>query len=272
MTVVTGLQTAIDGFPSVSRWVFNLVEESPSLVSTATQGGMSFVCGVLDAEGQIVCNGHTPVYYPGDTLTFKGVIEPGYGLQGPCIVENVAVVADILNNRPFQLVYSLGGNGAFAFGSVTASDTADPPVYCPAGMKVYFKVEGNRTEIENVTGWRLVLARPPLPYVSTATSGARKRIPGAWTAMVEVDLMLQRPEPIALQSIGELTLEVEADTPTNKSWVLSSVKLNAIKRYGVDLEEIANNLRVPTHILQFMFLSDSGTITNPDGNTVFPES
>lgn len=262
MAVLSGLQLAVQGIPSVAAWQITTVDEAPGYVATSTKEAVARICGIQDWQGRISCYGHTPAYYPGDTFTFVGSLDGANGVHGDCIVAAVSVIANYAQNAPYVVLYEIAGQAPLEFGAASAEDTEEPTIICPAGQPVYVDSE----QLQDVQAWRIRLSREPIGYAATETNRFRKKLAGPFDAQVEIQRYINTQPPPEMGTEHALQLYVD----TGKSWRLSNMKVLQVEDYGGDLQLLTRGTR-PDHRIVFG-LSSAGQIENPANRLIWPTS
>jgi len=264
--IISGSHTAIDGIPNVTQWQLHIGIESPEIVSSATQQTVDRACGVLDWKGVIATYGVEPVFLPGENITFKGALDGGYGIMGPCYINGVQAIANLETNAPLALIYELVGNGALEVtDDLSVTDSSTPNLICPEGLNVTF----GDTEL-SVVDWRVVLQREGVPYVANTTNGVRKRLYGVLDARVIMHLHLENPLPLWVGDTDVLHIFVDE----TKYWEFQWARIETIDQLGVDLDSVRGR-EVPKYEVQYVpqlwAEDEQGVMKTPNKKQIWPE-
>ena len=228
MAVISGMKLAVSGLPSVSSWRIQYDGGLIPVVTSGTKEGALQACGIKDWAGLITTIATEPAYLPGQPLTFVGSLNGTIGCSGESVVGRVVASAEYASNRYFMIRYDIESNGALTFGSAAASDSTIPYPVCPAGKKV--QINGN--DMDYVAGWTLTLDRNLVAYAATDTDGVRKRVIGAFTASVELDVFASS---FSIPSVGS-DVALKLYTSDTEFWSLPGFRLSKIEEYGADGE------------------------------------
>ncbi|MCS7226530.1 MAG: hypothetical protein NZ821_06005 [Gloeomargarita sp. SKYB31] len=258
MAVIGGTKLAVEGLATVASWKITWTEDKLSVVASNTKQTVARICGVRDWEGQIVCYGHTPVYLPGDTFEFCGVVDGNRGVKGDCVVAAITLLVDYANVVPLRIVYDIAGKGPLQFTTKEITDTATPTIICPTGLTLSL----NNTPLDYVASC-MIRATCSLPsYVANTTSGWRCRLTGPLDAMAVLTVWLNSSALPSTSQTHTIQLQVEQ----NKAWTLQNFYLTAIQEYGASLP-IGERGELDQYRLQFQL---GGTLA--DGYIQFPDN
>ncbi len=233
MGVISGISGLVDGRSAVREWKIREIQRSAAWVDSITRAGVARACGIKDWRGYFLGTGHTPVTFPGQTLTFTGSVDGTLGVSGPAICDRIVVTWDIETGEVITYRVDFSGNGTFSKGAAAATDTATPVFKCSTGM--YVAIDGSRqTDIRYM---RLVIIAANRPYVSSDTAGQVNRTPGNIDAACTYRLYQDTPANLsALATPGILRFYVTAST----YWELKWMVLEEIDDYGADREGAEN--------------------------------
>lgn len=264
MSILSGLQTAISGIPSVSRWTVETTKDFAQAVTAATNGGVIRSCGVEDWRATVLSIGVAPAYKPGDAISFAASLNGSVGVSGSGVVSAVRLNAEYFTNRFFTIEYEIQSDGILSFGTVSASDTTLPTPVCPAGRNVKL----NDTSIDNIVACVVNLEKELLPYVATGTNGVVKRLPGVLIATVQLDMIMSSDFAIDDDSLYDIGVEV-GDL---LSWKVPNCRLMRVVDYGFDLSAAFPRRQPP--IMRCVFVhsaeSTSEKINLPGVGDVWP--
>mgnify|MGYP001224211266 CR=1 FL=1 len=266
MAVLSGVQTLISGIPTVSRWMLEYNIDPARAVAAASSGGIINACGIEDWNVDIFAIGTTPAYKPGDALTFTGVTTTGKGVTGSAVVGRVSLYAEYAQNRFFGIRYELAANGALTFGTVSGSDSAEPTIVCPAGMSVSI----NSSSVNNIAACIVSLEKEMIPYSATGTSGVQKKLVGAFTATVAIDMVMN--DDFTVDPDTEYNISVQVGE--SSYWTVNGTRLIRVMDYGFDLMGQLPRRQPP--VARYLFAHSAedseSTVSVPGLGTIWPES
>jgi len=196
MAVITGLDFAIGSNSTAHRFLMEISNEVKEYIASGGQMGVGRKCGIDEWRGVATAYGYLPpvASKPGSDFTFTGSVDGTYGFTGTAYAEAWDIIANIEEGE--YLAYSLqfSRNGALTVGSAAATDSTNPspPCFQNASLTI-------GSAVTDVTFWRLRLSCPGFPYVSSSTSGGRKRKRGAWDMELEYHCYNQNPAELPVR-------------------------------------------------------------------------
>lgn len=187
MPAVSGLQGAVNGQNTVSRWSVSKEGDAKPYAASNTKGGIARVAGNKDWTGDFDQYGHTPGVFPGAAITFNGYGPEG--ISGPAVVESISVDCDIEGGEIIKSKVTFGGNGAYSEHSTPVTDATTPNPPSSIGCKLQTDADDDGTYVDqtDVRTWSLEVTCDLKAYNSSDTAGQTKRLAGnidasgAWT-------------------------------------------------------------------------------------------
>jgi hypothetical protein len=181
MGVVSGIGGAVNGHSCVRNWSINYTSELAAYAASNTAGAQNNLLGNTDWSGSFGAYGHTPAVMPGEALSFTGSIDGTKGAAGTAIVDSVEITCDIEGGKPIEYTVNFSANGALTLGAAVAadSDLTTPPtsVGCKVATGTVIAVPV-WSDMEDVRNWKLTISAVNSAYVSSSTSGGKRRKKG----------------------------------------------------------------------------------------------
>jgi hypothetical protein len=262
MGVITGLNMTVNGENTLRMWQIEELSELTPYVASNTDSGTGRKCGIDDWKGIYLGYGHTPAVFPGDFFTFAASMDGAlgwYSEENGAYCEQIDIVLDVEKNQYIQYAVHFSRNGTLTKGAAVYSDTTVPSPPCPESLTV---IRGEVDE-NDVRFAHLIMRCPGRPYVSSSTSGGRKRNRGAFDAALEYHRYFSDPTTLpAVETDYRMQLEVTDATNWDLEW-MKMVRLEAIVN-----TETQENVGVK---LFFEFNGQNGTATGSVKNPALTE-
>lgn len=200
---LTGIGGAVDGVGGVTQWGIDLKSDLPDYGSSATAGGTKRNIGNKDWSGSFNAMSYATAFFPGKTPTFTGDTADGGGVSGPVFVESLEIKMDIEGAKPVEYSVKFSGDGALTL-SGTASDSTDAAEATSVGGKVLL----GGVELTCVRTATVTITNKPNEYVSSCTSGWKRRAKGRLDATASITRHLQATSEIQIPNTVT-TLELQ---------------------------------------------------------------
>lgn len=194
MSIVTGINGAVDGVNTTSRWSVNASADLPAVIASNTKSGRLHLAGNKDWAGSYNAFGHTPVKMPGDSFTFTGKMDTKtgptvIGVEGVALVDQVVIVIDLEAGLPIahEVTFSADGVLSYADDLTDFSDTTIPDPPSSIGTKLELAEAIATPVFAEIIDFRtatLTLVRENPSYVSAATGGQTRRKMGNFNCLL----------------------------------------------------------------------------------------
>jgi hypothetical protein len=276
MGVSSGKFAVINGVTGVRQWSINETEATNKVVASHTVGGTARTGGVGSWTGSFNAFGHSPLWLPGQLVSFLGYIAPSSGVfgtigptrNGQAMVNSVVITWNFKTGELISHVVNFEGHLALTTGTGTHMDIATPDYPPLCGVKISTFDGTDRTEIPNITQATFTLTSANTAYTNSSTgcTTGRKDGPLDWT----LALALEQPEkPLDIGSDHIIHLGVD---PADEDLVWE-LKWGKVKEYtGLQVNRETGEIVAQTLNIEMNGFVDGvlGQIVQPDLTVVWP--
>ncbi len=260
MGVQSGIQCVVNGVASMAGWKTRDTNNAPSFSTSDIPGGTGGAAGNSDFNGGYRAYGHTPLFWPGDSIDFKGTtVDGSNGVSATGIVDAMDIRCNVEAGKLIEhtVYFSNNDSSGLVYGTPTADEGATPTIY----SSILRKVAWGGSDV-NIRDWRLRLLAANRPYVDTSTNGWVMRRPGniqgQWAYNIYEDNGANFPTRGDIQTIQFYVTDSEY-------WELQWGLVTQVGDWVAD-HEGARNVYAP---IQGVWSGQDGTsigsITNPAG-------
>lgn len=275
MGVHSGKFGVVNGMANVRNWNITDSITLPKFAASNTKGGHGRISGIQSWQGSFGYYTMIPPVMPGEIFSFAGYSAPdndtlagtGTRLSGSAIVDSVAITWNWSNGEIISQVCNFSGHlgltettGAAAYSDATSPEA--PPV---CGTKIEYSADGTTyVELTDLTQATLTITAANLAYVNSSTGCLTGRKAGLidWTAAIT------RQDSKRILSVGD-SKYWRFYTDSDSFWLLKWGKIKDFGNYTVDVETGA----IVTHVVNLemngILAGVVGSITKPDGVSVW---
>lgn len=274
MSVIGGMNGAVDGHAIVRGWAIAHSADIKSMVASNTLGGSITLEGNENWSGTFRQYGYIPAVLPGAAFTFTGSIDGSDGAYGPARVTSVTINWGQEAGEPIAMEIAFQANGALVLGAAAVSDTADfENVGSSVGVLVKIADAGGAfAALDDVRSAQLVLTAANREYRSSTSDGHTKSVEGPLDWSLSID-MYSGADLSALPTVN-LVQGFQLFVNATEHWELLWGRVGEMTNLDVNIETgdlVSGTLNASMHGIQLIGETvTDGTIKDPAETTIWP--